>query len=43
MRKKERKRQSKTKKKVSKDKKSITLKLNNGVEIPSKIIYKEDS
>ena len=26
-------------KKVSKDKKTITLKLNNGVEIPAKNIY----
>ena len=33
----------KNNKKVSKDKKAITLKLNNGVEIPAKNIYKEDS
>ena len=32
----------KNNKKVSKDKKTITLKLNNGVEIPAKNIYKED-
>ena len=30
-------------KKVSKAKNPITLKLNNGVEIPAKSIYKEDS
>ena len=33
----------KNSKKVSKDKKSITLKLNNDVEIPAESIYKEDS
>ena len=33
----------KNNKKVSKDKKSITLKLNNDVEIPAESIYKEDS
>ena len=33
----------KNKKKVSEDKKTITLKLNDGVEIPAKNIYKEDS
>ena len=43
MRKEERKRQLKTTLKVSKYKKSITLKLNNGVQIPAKSIYKEDS
>ena len=30
-------------KKISKDKKTITLKLDNGVEIPAKNIYKEIS
>ena len=33
----------KNNKKVSKDKKTITLKLNNNVEIPTRNIYKEDS
>ena len=33
----------KNNKKVSKDEKTITLKLNTGVEIPEKNIYKEDS
>ena len=33
----------KNNKKVSKDKKTITLKLDNGVEIPAKNIYKEIS
>ena len=32
----------KNNKKVSKDKKTVKLKLNNGVEIPAKNIYKED-
>ena len=33
----------KNNKKVSKDKNTITLKLNDGVEIPVKNIYKEGS
>ena len=33
----------KNNKKVSKDKKTVTLKLNNGVEIPAKNIYNKDS
>ena len=33
----------KNNKKVSKDKKTITVRLNNGAEIPAKNIYKEDS
>ena len=33
----------KNNKKVSKYNKTITLKLNNGAEIPAKNIYKEDS
>ena len=33
----------KNNKKVSKDKKTITLKLDNGAETPAKNIYKEDS
>ena len=35
----EKKRAIKNHKKVSKDKKTITLKLNNGIEIPAKNIY----
>ena len=34
---------NKNNRKVSKDKKSIALKLNNGVQISAKSIYKEDS
>ena len=33
----------KNNKKVSKDKKTVTLKFNNSVEIPEKNIYQEDS
>ena len=40
---KEEKKAIKNNKKASKDKKTITLKLNNGVEVPAKNIYKEDS
>ena len=43
MRKEESKRQLKTVKKYQKIKKTITLKLNNAVEIPAKNIFKEDS
>ena len=38
-----RKKAIKNNKKVSKDKKTITLKLSNSIEIPAKNIYKEDS
>ena len=40
---KEEKKTIKNNKKVSKDKKTIALRLNNGVEIPARNIYKEDS